>query len=74
MSPFYLIDIFEMVGSEIDFGRCDWADITTDGIVYFSIDGLLKKKLPLMPNAEIVADLSENKFEVIKPSDDVCRW
>ncbi len=64
---------YENEQEQIDFGRCDWADITKEGVVYFSTDGVLKKKRPGR-EVEIIADLTENSFEEVVPTEQALEW
>ena len=61
-------------GNTLCLGRCDWADLDPEsGIVYFSIDGFLKKKTP-SGEIEVISDLSENSFENLSAPTHAKKW
>jgi len=57
----------------IDLGRCDWADINSEGVVYFSNEGCLYRK-HMENNINVITDLSDNKFSEIIPTEDALTW
>ncbi len=72
--PWYVQKLkYHKNGECLDLGCCDWADLSEKGTVYFSQEGLLRKRL-LNGQTQTICDLSDNTFEAIVPPEDVTKW
>ena len=72
--PWYVHSLKHYIGDQcVDVGKCDWADINENGVVHYSLNGELRKRL-LDGSDSIIVDLSENKFSPIPASPEAQNW
>lgn len=72
--PWYVHHLKHYIGDQcLDVGRCDWADINEEGVVYYSLGGELRKRL-VDGSDSIIADLSDHQFSSVAASPEARHW
>ncbi len=74
LGPWYVQTLKYCVkGKQLDLGRCDWADLSPSGVLYFSNEGRLYKAT-VDGGCEIVIDFTKNTFTEVLPVPEAKRW
>lgn len=72
--PWYVHKLRYKIDNEVcSIGRCDWADITAEGVIYYAQNGRLFKKSS-GTDVHMVADLTDHVFKAVEPPGDALRW